>query len=361
MSLQPTLSERHQNILWATIQHYVATAEPVGSKTLAQEYGFQVSSATIRNSMGWLEKAGFLYQPHTSAGRVPSDSGYRVYVDQLMRPDAIIGSKIEEIFAQKLLWNTGTLEAILQRAAKILAAVSGYIALITMPINPKSQSLLHLQLVPLEASRVMLIVVTDSYETESIVMELTAPEINSEARDEAVMAEELEILSNFLNSKLRGQQLAELGGLDWGQLDREFAGYADFIEQLQTELSLRAQPPGSTPILVRGFSEVLRQPEFSQLQQVQTLIQLLEEGQNELLPLIFESSESEATANKVSVTIGSENPLEPMQSCTLVSAIYHQGKIPVGSVGVIGPTRMLYENAIALVEAAANYLSVSLS
>ena len=359
MSSPANLTQRQQHILWATIQHYVATAEPVASKTLMQEYGFKVSSATIRNAMSWLEKAGLLYQPHTSAGRVPSDSGYRIYVDKLIQPDETISTKVEKLLTRELNWDTWSLEAVLQGAAKILVTLSGYIALITVPSNPTQHTLRHLQLVQIDKTQVMLIVVTDIYETQSILMDLSSQEGEVE-EDEGEVARQLQILSNFLNSKLKGRSLGEISQLDWGELDREFASYGSFLQNIQTELGKRTQVANSGQMMIRGFSEVLRQPEFSQLQQVQTLIHLLEEEQEQLLPLIFEFPELDITP-KVTVRIGSENPLEPMQSCALVSAIYHQGETPVGSVAVIGPTRMLYENAIAIVEATADYLSESLS
>lgn len=279
MPLQPKLSERHQHILWATVRHYVATAEPVGSKTLAAEYDFSVSSATIRNAMGWLEKVGLLYQPHTSAGRVPSDSGYRIYVDQLMIPDEALGSQLEHLLTEQLNWDAWSFEALFQGATQILATLSGYITLITLPHNPTNQ-LRHLQLVQVAPGRVMLIVVTDSYETQSILIELSASVSNEEQRDDQGVEGELQILSNFLNSKLRGRSLKEIAKLDWSELDLEFKRYADFLKTLLKELSCRTQPSTSTPIMIRGISEVLRQPEFSQLQQVQMLLHLLEEEQD---------------------------------------------------------------------------------
>lgn len=359
MSQQVSLTNRQQQILWATIRHYIATAEPVGSKALATEYDLSVSPATIRSCMGVLEKVGLLYQPHTSAGRVPSDSGYRIYVDQLITPSETLGRQVEQIFSGQLNWEDGNFETLLRNATQILAAVSGYIALITMP-QTRTTRLRHLQLVQLEPGRVMLIVVTDAYETQSVLMEL--PQLTDEATSEGSIDEqELQILSNFLNSKLRGQSLSELATLNWSELDREFARYADFLKILLAELTRRTMAPVPTPIMVRGVSEVLRQPEFSELQQVQMLLHLLEEKQEQLWPVIFEWSEATGFENRVKVRIGSENPLEPMRTCTLVSATYRQGEIPVGSVGILGPTRMLYENAIALVEAAADYLTETLS
>jgi heat-inducible transcriptional repressor len=360
--MQIHLSDRQQQVLWATVRHYIATAEPVGSKALVEEYNLSVSPATIRNAMGVLEKAGLLYQPHTSAGRVPSDSGYRIYVDQLMTPSEPLTRQVEQLLQDRLdrlNQKDWSFEALLQGAAQILATLSGYITLITMP-QARTNQLRHLQLVQIEPGRVMLIVVTDNYETQSVLMELPQSAENSQP-DAEIVEGELQILSNFLNSQLRGRSLSELASLDWTQLGREFQQYAEFLKNLIAEVIRRSQPTAGTPILIRGVSEVLRQPEFSELQQVQTLMHLLEEEQEQLWPLIFEWPEPEILGKRVTVRIGSENPLEPIRTCTLISATYRQGSVPVGSVGVLGPTRMMYENAIAVVEAAADYLSEALS
>lgn len=367
MAIQVSLTDRQQRILWATIRHYIATAEPVGSKALVEEYNLSVSPATIRNAMAVLEKSGLLYQPHTSAGRVPSDSGYRIYVDQLIKPSEALGRQVEHLFTSRLNKDDGGLEALLQGAAQILATLSGYITLITMP-QTRTTQLRHLQLMQVEPGRVMLVVVTDAYETQSVLLELPQSEEDATPRDAEIVERELQILSNFLNSQLRSQPLSELATLDWSELDREFQRYAEFLRNLLSELTRRTSKPISTQIMIRGISEMLRQPEFSELQQVQMLIHMLEEEQDQLWPLIFEWPQLEAVSGKelakgsrASVRIGAENPLEPMRTCTLISANYRQGSMPVGSVGVLGPTRMVYENAIALVEAAADYLSEALS
>jgi heat-inducible transcriptional repressor len=358
--MQVQLTDRQQQILWATVRHYIATAEPVGSKALVEEYNLGVSPATIRNAMGVLEKVGLLYQPHTSAGRVPSDSGYRIYVDQLITPSDILTPHLEHLLQERLRWEDWSLEALLQGAAQILAIVSGCITLITMP-QTNTARLRHLQLVQLDPGRVMLIVVTDAYETQSALMEL--PKSTDETpSDPEVVERELQILSNFLNSQLRGRSLSELAALDWSQLDREFQRYGDFLKTFLADLTRRTQPPAATQIMIRGVSEVLRQPEFSELHQVQTIIHLLEEEQDQLWPLIFkEPGDEEKAKRRATIRIGSENPLEPIRTCTLISSTYRRGSVPVGSVGVLGPTRMDYETAIAVVEAAADYLSEALS
>jgi heat-inducible transcriptional repressor len=354
MSIKIKLNDRQQQVLWATVRHYIATAEPVGSGALVKEYNLQVSPATIRNAMGHLEKAGLLYQPHPSAGRIPSDSGYRIYVDQLLQPSNNLTIQVEQVLSDRLNWGKWSFEALLKGAAQILSTLSGYVALITMPLTSTTE-LRHLQLVQVDPNRIMLIVVTDTYETQSILMNLHLAE---EEPDSELLERELQILSNFLNDQLRGKPLSELRLLDWSELGREFDRYSTFLTSLITDLSLQfAKSSVPTQLLISGVSEVLRQPEFSELQQIQTILHLLEVEQDQLMPLIFEQPET----GRVSIRIGSENPLEPMRSCTLISSTYNRGSTPVGSVSVLGPTRMLYEDTIALVEATADYLSDSLS
>lgn len=349
------LNPRQQTVLWATVRQYVATAEPVGSKSLSEEYNLNVSPATIRNAMGMLEKSGFLYQPHTSAGRVPSDSGYRLYVDQLMQPAEKLAQKVDQRLTAQLDWDGWSLEALLKGAAQILATLSGYITLVTLPQATQAR-LRHLQLVQIEPGKVLLVAVLDAYGTQSVLVEL-APD-GTPVPDVETMDRELQILSNFLNSQLRGQALGEVAGLDWDDLGLEFQRYSESLRGAIAGLTQRRQSPMSAQFMVSGLAEVLRQPEFAEIHQVQTLFHLLEEEQDQLWPLMFDPPIDLAVSDgRVRVWIGSENPLEPMQGCALVSANYHKDSQPVGSVGMLGPTRMIYENAVVLVEATADYLS----
>ncbi|MBD2462739.1 heat-inducible transcriptional repressor HrcA [Oscillatoria sp. FACHB-1407] len=353
------LNARQQQVLGATVRHYIATAKPVGSEALVEGFNPRVSPATIRNAMSFLEKMGLLYQPHTSAGRVPSDFGYRVFVDQLVTPSEPIARQLDQLLSDRLNVDDWGFEAVLRGAAQILATVSGYIALITMP-QATSLHLRHLQLVQVDAGRAMLIVVLDSYETLSTLINL--PQWQDEPLDSDLIERELQVLSNFLNTHLRGKSFTEINTLDWSDLGREFERYAELLRTSMFELNRRSQVPISTQILISGVAEVLRrQPEFSELQQVQTIMQLLESEQDQLWSLIFESADTDHMGRRVTVRIGSENPLEPMRSCALVSATYHRGNVPVGSVGMLGPTRMMYEDAIALVEATTDYLSEAIS
>lgn len=383
--MQFKLSDRHRHVLWATVRQYIATARPVGSGALLSEYELNVSSATIRNAMGRLEKVGLLYQPHPSAGRIPSDSGYRTYVDQLLTPTDAANHDIARRLSEGLPLPGLSLDVLLKDAAHILSSLSGYIALVTFP-TAQSVSLRHLQLVPVNDQHIMLMVVFESYETDSILIPLQRGDGEPTTPDDTdVLEQELQLLSNFLNAHLRGQSLQDINALDWNELGQEFEHYATLLQSSLSGLQSRIKAqPSAAPVIISGIAEVLkRHPEFSELQQVQAIIQLLEEDQEQLVPLFFsndgvitEPATSEAHGDpmeqsplaasaypnpNVTIRIGSEIPLEPIQTCALISTTYQWGTSCVGSVGLLGPTRMLYEDAIAFVEATAQHLSGALA
>jgi heat-inducible transcriptional repressor len=342
------LNPRQQKILWATIRQYITTAEPVGSKALVEEYDLQISPATIRNSFTLLEKAGFLYQPHTSAGRVPSDSGYRLYVDQLFQPDPAAGKRIESELSSQLDWEKWSLEALLRGAAQILATLSGYIAIVTPP-TAQDLTIRHLQLVPIESDRLMIVVVFDAYQTQSLIVEIPPSEPE-------VIGEELRILSGLLEHRISNRSLAEVSNLDWSFVGGTLQRYVPVLKNAIAAL----RPRNTTQVMMRGFSEVLRQPEFSELQQVKTLLRLLEAEPEQIWQSVL-ADRSPLDKSKISVRIGTENAWEPMQICTLVSSSYCPDGKSIGSVSLLVPKRMLYENAIPLVQSTADYMSEAFS
>ena len=368
------LNTRQQKVLRATVRHYVSTAEPVGSKSLASGYNLEVSSATIRNVMSALEDSGLLYQPHTSAGRIPSDSGYRAYVDELMAPPHPLTRQMENTMSQRMgprsshrtSINSPLVESLLRESAQVIASLSGYVALVTLP-QVEAAKIQHLQLVQVSDRQILLVVVLDVYNNHSILLPLPTAEAAEEASD---IAGELQILSNFLTHQLKGKSLQD-AALDWSELGKDFARYADGLQQAIRDLSVRSRANPATQILVSGLAEVLAQPEFSERHQIRSIVQLLEDGRDQLWPLISTVSQTDGQSSlktdlrpdrtvhnkRLRIWIGDENPVEPMRSCALVTAAYGKSPGPVGSLGVLGPTRMLYENAIAAVEAAANYLT----
>ncbi|MEL6248058.1 MAG: heat-inducible transcriptional repressor HrcA [Cyanobacteria bacterium J06627_15] len=350
------LNARQQKVLWATIRQYVSTAEPVGSKALIEAYGLQVSSATVRNVMGVLERSGLLYQPHTSAGRVPSDSGYRIYVDKLIRPAKPVAKRVDRALTRQIDWDGSNLEGLLREAAKILATLSGYVALVTMP-TVEAIRLRHVQLVQVAGNQILLVVVLDSNTTESVLIRLPNW-VGTDGGNLADLDHDLQILSNFLTEQLRGQTLSAIAQLSWDELDAAFQCYAIALESAMVDLSHRLQ---QAQIAISGLAEVMSHPEFSKREQVRNLVALLEDGQTQLSPLLQTDPDIAAEASPLQIWIGSENPLAPMQRCALISSTYGREDTLLGSVGVLGPTRMLYENAIAAVEATANYLSETIA
>lgn len=342
---EANLNPRAQKVLRAAINHYIATAEPVGSKTLAESYDFELSAASIRQVLNLLDRSGLLYQPHPSAGRVPSDYGYRVYVDQLLPPGSPSQlAQTHQLLAQRLYTSaTQSLEEILRSACHILASLSGCLALITAP-EQQLYPIRYLHLLAIDSQKVIVTVITETYQTASIAVDLP----------QAITSSDLEKLNNFLNRQLNDRLPRELedflNSLPWQELD-QLQQYADFVTQSLRQLHQIYHQPRLGSLFISGLAELMQQPEFSQLDQVLAIIQLLEEERSALLPLITQS-----TAPKITIQIGSEIPLAPMRNCSLIAACY-QAFDQQGTVGLLGPTRMNYQQAIAYVEATAQHLT----
>lgn len=348
--MKTNLSSREQKVLRATVDRYIATAEPVGSKVLMEEYDFDISPATIRSIMSTLDRSGLLYQPHTSAGRIPSDSGYRVYVNELLDPTFELTTLTTQSLAARLdLCQKQSLEGLLRNIAQILAAFSGCIALITAPNVPTAR-IRHIQLIRVDARKVMMVAVSDSYHTASVLTDIP-PDVDPDSLEPALI-----ILNNFLNAHLQDRRLLDLSlNLRWEDLDREFQKYVTVVEESLLQLDKACNPATLGQLFISGLTELLRQPEFTQITQVQAIVQLLEEDQALLFPLF--AVYPEAPTNGVTIKIGTEISLESIQRCTLISSIYSRDDVPVGSVSLLGPTRLAYERAIASVQTVASYLS----
>ncbi|MEM9153263.1 MAG: HrcA family transcriptional regulator, partial [Cyanobacteria bacterium P01_F01_bin.3] len=306
--------------------------------------------------------------PHTSAGRIPSDSGYRTYVNELMSlagsSAAPLANQMRTALMLELDWESQAIEALLQASAQILSRLSGYIALVTLP-QMNASLIKHLQLVRVSNQQILLVVL-DIYDNHSVLLRLPS-QLLSKSSDE-VIDRELQILSNFLSDQLTGRSLQN-ADLNWSELDQTFQRYVAAIQGAIADLARKSRPLSSTQILVSGVADALDQPEFAERENIRSIVQLLEDGRSQIWPLI--AAPASRTDSDVSsdlmpeqptrIWIGSENPVEPMRSCALVTTRYGQQSGPMGSLGVLGPTRMLYENAVAAVEAAANYLTEAVS
>lgn len=332
----PELSERERRVLEAVIQSYVETAEPAGSRTISRRFGIGVSPATIRNTMSDLEEKGYLYHPHTSAGRVPTDIAYRLYVDSLMRV-APIASSDRDLLAEQLSASGGsTIEAILRRAAQTLSVLTQELG---MAVGPRlDQAVLHrLELVRLSSERLVLVLTLRGGAVRTIFVEV------SEQIADNALAE----VSVVLNERLAGLTLSEIRFTLAARLRDANAipGGRELLNIfIQEGESIFDDPLKREEALVLGQTSVLaEQPEFQSSDKMRRLIALTESNQH-----LAEVLRRRPVTPGISITIGNEHGDPRFENFTIVTSEYHAGSL-AGVIGVIGPTRMPYEKVVAVV------------
>lgn len=340
----PILPRRQQDVLRATVRHYVDTVEPVGSRTLVQRFGLPASPATVRSAMGALEQKGLLTQPHTSAGRIPSQQGYRLYVDQLLPEPGSAARQLErELAGISLQW--AALDDLLRHLARRLSDLTGLLSLISRPQRPRSP-LQAIRLVP-SHDRLLVFLVQGSALTSSLNLRLP---LGSEPN--------LAILERWANDRLR-----ESGGqIRWELLPEELRASAAMLRQALDGLDGRStlDPEG---VVAAGLGGLLAQPEFSRTASLLPLVQLVEHDPDQLLgPLTSPGLLGEgldAAANRV--WIGDEHPHHALAACAVVQAPYRTGDGALGQVALVGPMRMAYSTACATVRSVAAILQQLLS
>lgn len=318
---------------------YIASGEPVGSRTIARRYDLGLSPATIRNEMADLEESGFLEQPHSSAGRVPSERGYRYYVDALMARHALTEVEIEAIHRDLEHYHQ-EIESVIHQTSKILAQMTRYPAL---ALSPQLETAIfrHIQLVKLSGNTVLVVIVTDTGFVENKVIEL----------QREIMTEELDRLSALLNQKLRGQSLNKIQMNLFNDINSELVFHDQlFMEALKLLIKSLANKTGER-VYVDGATKMLEQPEFLDLQKFKPLMNLLEE-EDWLYHLLYKD-----VITKSKVKIGHENEEQGIQDCSVVTASYEIAGRAVGVIGVLGPTRMDYAKVLPVVEGTAVILS----
>ena len=330
------LNDRERRVLEAVIQSYVETAEPAGSRTIARRFGLGVSPATIRNTMSDLEEKGFLLHPHTSAGRIPTDLAYRVYVDSLMRVTPI--NDIERGRLLEELSGTGTaIEAILLRAAQVLGILTQELGVALGP-RLEEATLHNLELIRMSAERLLLVMRLDGGAAQSVFVEVPG-EIA-----EKVLAE----VSRVLNERLSGLTLGEIRRTLATRL-RDSGAAQDVSELLNIFLQEGEQifdvlrPLSASPVLLGQASVLAEQPEFASGGNLRKLLALTDRP--EALGQLLRSHKRSAG---ISITIGNEHVNPSFTDFTVVTAAYHSGSLS-GVIGVIGPTRMPYEKVVTLV------------
>jgi len=336
-----TMDERKQKVLLAIIQDYIATAEPVGSRTISRKYDLGVSPATIRNEMSDLEEQGYIEQPHTSAGRVPSQLGYRYYVDCLMKKKRLTRDE-EKIIVSGYRKKSGEIAQVLRQTNNILSSMTNCASVITGPQFGKS-TFKHIQLVHLDTGRALVVVVLDNGIVQNKLIEIP----------DGITGQDLFEISQVLNAKLRGLTLANIKMTLIKEIYSELSRHQHVFDAAMDLIQETLHIDPEDKVYLAGTLNMLNQPEFRDIGKLKTLLSLLE--QDDLLrDMLIGVAPGE---DGITVKIGSENKLSELENCSMITATYQiDGRI-IGSIGVLGPTRMEYDKTLSVVEFMTRHLS----
>ncbi len=335
------LDDRKRQVLRAIVDDYIHTAEPVGSRTVARKYNLGVSPATIRNEMADLEFMGYLEQPHTSAGRIPSDKGYRFYVDTLVGSQADPDLDQEGV-RQVLAFKAQRMEGVVRQAAHLLGEATEFLGVASQPAGTE-ESIVALQVVPLRGPEAVIVLVAD---TGSVRTKMIQFPHTPSARD-------VEAIGQALSQRLRGMRLGELGS-SGREIARELGQFGVVLDQVLQLLGERSS--GGERLLVDGTTNLLQQPEFQDVAKAKRVLHALE--REELLAEML--GDVPRGGQGLEVAIGREMQLEEMADCSLVTAVYAAPGGVLGRVGVLGPRRMDYRRVMRLVEGVAQAVTNAL-
>lgn len=342
------LERRQFDVLARIIRRYVSTGAPVGSKSITEDLNDPVSSATIRNIMVELEEAGYLEQPHVSAGRIPTEKAYRLYVDRLARASGIHPDTARYI-DQALGMEAASLEELMAGASRVLSELSENVGLVLAPA--RSEKLLeHVKFVALPDRRVLAVIVSRPDVIENHVIRL----------DEEMRQSELDRAAEYLNAEFRGWSLRTVRLEIFKRLEEMRTTCETLLNRvahLFQEGAIGEQEEGS--LFLEGTARILNQPEFLDARRVRDLLGTFE--QKAKLVRILSACLDSSSRSGVTVLIGQENPAAEMRQCTLILAPYSYRSRTVGALGVVGPTRMEYDRAIRTVEYVAHLTSRLLS
>lgn len=340
---KPELDKRKAFILATVVYEYIATAEPVGSVTLTQKYNLGVSSATIRNEMAELEAGGYLVQPHTSAGRIPSDSGYRTYVDRLMAPETLDAGDTRRIRDQ-FREASRELDSVIDQATRVLSGLSKNLAIAIAP-SRDSHAFKHVQLLWLSARTSLVVIVTSGG--------VAAQDQITWSTD--VEPDELTRLSNALNASLGGRVMEDILPDDIERVCNERAASPEVRRSVHA--AFRTARHNEPHIAAAGAQNLLDQPEFHDLRTLRSILRIVEE-QKVLYDLIAEDLAHPSSAP--AVHIGAELGADEMAECSVVTMPYRFGDRGVGLLAILGPRRMPYGRLMSLAAGTAESLGAHL-
>ncbi len=319
------LSQRQKEILQAIIEDYISNAMPVGSRTISKN--FALSSATIRNEMSDLEDLGYLEQPHTSAGRVPSEKAYRFYVDNLLKLSTLSLNEIEYIqkYYDKRIGQTGE---VLSDAARVISDLTQYVSIVTPP-KVRNVNVSSIQLMPVNPMTAMVVLLTDTGMVQNTP--ITLPR--------SVTPQELESMSRLLNKMFAGKSVNEIHPGAQFIVENEIADQKQIFDAICTVLAARLEA-GESRVVIEGASKMLSHQEFTDVDKARGFLQLLEENKK-LTDIVNDENSG------VSVRIGHETGLGDV---SIVTATYSSGGRDLGKIGVIGPTRMQYDKVLSVLD-----------
>ncbi len=340
----PELDPRARNLLRTLISQYLSEGQPIGSRTLARSSGLDVSPATIRNIMSDLEEVGLVAAPHTSAGRIPTARGLRMFVDSLIQLQPLDEAELEKL-QREMPESPADTRDLLGNVSNLLSAVTHFVGVVTVPRNADF-ALRHLEFMGLSENRVLVILVFSDNQVQNRIIQLKQP----------LTSHQLEQASNYLNHRYAGQQIDQIRGQLLREL-RETGSELNGMLKHAVEVATGAFAPSDVAdMMVSGQTNLMGVGEFADMGRLRELFEAFQR-KSDLLALLERCSE----APGVRLFIGEESGLAPLDGCTLVSATYGvEGKV-LGALGVIGPTRMAYQRVIPVVQATAELLSKALN
>ncbi len=338
------LDERKRKIMQAIVDDYITTAEPVGSRSIARKFEMGISSATIRNEMADLEQMGYLAQPHTSAGRIPSDKGYRLYVDSLMNQYKMTVDEIARI-KSALEFNVNKMENIIERIAGAVSDITQYTTMITKPRSNKVY-VKKIDIVLIDSSGLLLVVITNEGLVKNQIFRFDAAKLNDEFVNK---------LSNALNSAFVGLTLDEIDTDCLGQIADALSADAQMIAPVINFILEKIYHLDDSDIYVNAATALLNYPEYSDLDRVRELLGFLENKYN--LRSVIAEDDDNAKNNKLNIVIGRENKCYQLHDCSIITSNYSAGNKVLGTIGIIGPKRMNYARVVASLDNISKYVN----
>lgn len=323
------LSERKMKILQAIVRNYLESGEPVGSRTISKYTDLNLSSATIRNEMADLEEMGYIIQPHTSAGRIPSDAGYRLYVDAMMEEKT---KEVEEL-KENLLEKEERLDQLLKQTAKLLATNTNYATMVSAPSIHRNKLKL-IQLSKVNGDQLLAVIVVEGNVIKNSLIDVT-----EELTDETILK-----LNILLNTHLNGLSIEEINLAMITAIKQQAGIHSDIVSEVIDAVASAIHEEEDLEIYTSGTKNILKYPELSDGQMASEIVGTFEE-KHALNELVVKTLADESSTG-IQVYIGNESPVDSMKDCSIVTATYDLGEGMKGTIGIIGPKRMDYDKVV---------------